>query len=418
MNARKTSKTALVLAGGGLTGAVYEIGALRAIDDLLVDRTVSDFDIYVGTSAGAFISAFLANGVSPEDMLEIIEGSNVNIPPLMREHLFGVNYRDLISWGISIPKNILSTWLHYFRNYNDITALNLLWSFLGVLPAGIYDSQILESYVQTTLSCLDCQDDFRGLVHDLYIIATALESGERVVFGRDYRDDVPISLAVAASSALPLVYKPVRIDDQEYVDGGLRGNASLDLAIESGAELIVCINPLVPFDYGHGGSQYADVISNRLGEMGIQAIANQTLRISSHASLHYHIKQLRRAHPQVDIILIEPKAEDYHMFSYNIMNYSALLTVAEHGFEAATLDLAEDYPLYKEALARHGIPITRRLVIREIEEIQKSKYDPNVIRRVLEARSPGCGRQNRDSPICQLTRSLAKLELTLDSLGT
>ena len=38
------SKTALVLAGGGLTGAVYEIGALRAIDDLLINRSVSEFD--------------------------------------------------------------------------------------------------------------------------------------------------------------------------------------------------------------------------------------------------------------------------------------------------------------------------------------------------------------------------------------
>ena len=217
-----------------------------------------------------------------------------------------------------------------------------------------------------------------------------------------------------ASSAMPLVYKPVRIGDEEFVDGGLRGNASLDLAIESGAQLIVCINPLVPFNYGKEGAQYPDSISNQLGEMGIQAIANQTLRISSHASLHYHIKQLKRAHPNVDIILIEPKPDDHHMFSYNIMHYSALLTVAEHGFEAATLGLAEDYPIYKAALARHGIPITRRLVIQEIEEIQKSNYESDVIRRVLEARSPGCGRRNRDTPICQLTRSLAELELALD----
>jgi len=58
-------KMALVLAGGGLTGAVYEIGALRAINDLLTDRTVNDFDIYVGTSAGALVGALLANGITP-----------------------------------------------------------------------------------------------------------------------------------------------------------------------------------------------------------------------------------------------------------------------------------------------------------------------------------------------------------------
>ena len=69
-------KTALVLAGGGLTGAVYEIGTLRAIDDLLVDRTVNDFDIYVGTSAGALVAALLANGLSPETMLQSIAGDS------------------------------------------------------------------------------------------------------------------------------------------------------------------------------------------------------------------------------------------------------------------------------------------------------------------------------------------------------
>ena len=47
---RRRSKTALVLGGGGFTGGVYEIGALRALDLLSVNRTVNQFDVYVGTS--------------------------------------------------------------------------------------------------------------------------------------------------------------------------------------------------------------------------------------------------------------------------------------------------------------------------------------------------------------------------------
>ncbi|NIV32044.1 MAG: patatin family protein, partial [Anaerolineae bacterium] len=82
-----------------------------------------------------------------------------------------------------------------------------------------------------------------------------------------------------------------------------------------------------------------------------------------HAGLHYHIKQLRRLHPDVDIILIEPRPDDYRMFFYNIMRYSARLTVARHGFESVTMDLAEDYLHYKQILARHGVPMSRRLVI-------------------------------------------------------
>ncbi|MBV8445591.1 MAG: patatin-like phospholipase family protein, partial [Candidatus Dormibacteraeota bacterium] len=69
-------KRALVLAGGGITGFTYEIGALRALDDVLVGITVNDFDIYVGTSAGSMVSALLANGVTPTDMALGLEGSN------------------------------------------------------------------------------------------------------------------------------------------------------------------------------------------------------------------------------------------------------------------------------------------------------------------------------------------------------
>src|SRR5216683_6647025 len=69
---KKPSKTALVLGGGGFTGGVYEIGALRALDLLAVNSTVSQFDVYVGTSAGSFIAALVANGVTPEEMMSVV----------------------------------------------------------------------------------------------------------------------------------------------------------------------------------------------------------------------------------------------------------------------------------------------------------------------------------------------------------
>src|SRR4051794_36125324 len=69
----KRSKTALVLGGGGFTGGVYEIGALRALDLLTVNRTVNDFDVYVGTSAGAFVASMTSNGVTPEEMMRVVD---------------------------------------------------------------------------------------------------------------------------------------------------------------------------------------------------------------------------------------------------------------------------------------------------------------------------------------------------------
>src|ERR1044072_5309791 len=70
---KKRSKTALVLGGGGFTGGVYEIGALRALDLLTVNRTVNDFDVYVGTSTGAFVGAMMANGGRPEEMMRVLD---------------------------------------------------------------------------------------------------------------------------------------------------------------------------------------------------------------------------------------------------------------------------------------------------------------------------------------------------------
>src|SRR5438067_4449722 len=68
----RRSKTALVLGGGGFTGGVYEIGALRALDLLSVNRTVNEFDVYVGTSAGSFVASMVANGVTPEEMMRVV----------------------------------------------------------------------------------------------------------------------------------------------------------------------------------------------------------------------------------------------------------------------------------------------------------------------------------------------------------
>jgi NTE family protein len=410
-------KVALVLAGGGLTGAVYEIGALRAIDDLLVDRTVNDFDIYVGTSAGALVASALANGISPDEMLQAFDGSHPEMQPLKRRNVLDFDNGEFLRRLRRLPRTLWAAGSHYLRHLDDMTLFDVLWSLSEALPAGLYDGMALESYVRRALTTLGRSNRFDDLPRDLYIIATDLDTGERAVFGPGMGSDVPISLAVAASSALPVLYKPVRIGAGEYVDGSLRGNASLDLAIEQGASLVLCINPLAPYDNSaRDAIPFLGADGGYLSEKGAQAIANQATRITFHAQLSYHIKQLRRQHPEVDIISIEPRARDPQMSFYNIMRYSARLAIARHGFESVTLDLAEDYARYKSILARHGIPLSRRLVISELAQIEASGHDPQVIRRVLEARMPSCNRRRRDTPACRLSRALAELDLALETM--
>lgn len=416
-----SGKTALVLAGGGLTGAVYEIGALRAMDDLLIEASVNDFDIYVGTSAGALVSSLLANGLSPDEMLKALAGSHPEIPPLELGDLIHFNPLDWLRWGAQLPQTAIGAWSHYVRNSHDMSLVDVLLSMSEALPSGMYDNLALERYMRLNLKSHGKSNHFKDLDNELYIIATDLDTGQRAIFSRDNDPAVPISYAIAASTAIPVFYKPVRIHNHDYIDGGIRGNASLDVAIEHGATLIVCINPMVPYDNSDRKSiPFLGADGGFLSEKGINAIASQVTRIQTHASLHYHIKQLRKTHPEVDIILIEPDRKDYQMAFYNIMRYSARMIVARHGFETVTLKLAEDYAHYSNLLQRHGIPITRRIVLEELEEIHRSDSDPVVIRRVLEARrrQPNQRRMTaaNGQPIGHLHGALNELEAALAAL--
>src|ERR1700731_2382135 len=107
-NRRRRSKTALVLGGGGFTGGVYELGALGALDRLTVNRTVNQFDVYVGTSAGAFVAAAVANGVTPEEMMRVIvQQVPTPFPDARVNSLLKPNYAEFVAKGLLLPWNVL-----------------------------------------------------------------------------------------------------------------------------------------------------------------------------------------------------------------------------------------------------------------------------------------------------------------------
>ncbi len=412
----KISKTALVLAGGGLTGAVYEVGALQAIDDILIDRTVKDFDIYIGTSSGALVSAFIANGVSPETLLKILDGSHPLASALDRRLIFKINWKEYARWIATFPRALLKEWFQYIRNLRDSSFLDMVWSLSEAIPTGLYDGSALERLVRQGLSRLGCSNDFRDLGTELYLIATDLITGERAIFGMEYNEST-ISQAVAASSAMPFLYRRMQINGRDYVDGGLRGSASIDLAIERGANLVVVINPMVSFDHSTDHQKVSDKDhQGYVGDGGVQSLANRVIRIALHSGLQYHIKQVRRAYPHVDIILIEPSPEESHMFTQNIMRYSARTHVANHGYESVTIHLAQDFTGIQKILKRHGIPISRRLAKEELDIIINSGHDPRVIQRVLEDRSHDSSHSRHDGPLSQLEKTLAELDLILDHM--
>ena len=244
----RTSRTALVLGGGGFTGGVYEVGALRALDLLSVNRTVNQFDVYVGTSAGSFVASAVANGVTPEEMMQVIvERDNASFPDATAGSLLRPNYVEILTKAMLFPWRVAHLARTLARDPGQLTAVDLVVGLGSWLPSGLYSGAGLERYVRSILTADGRTNDFRGMERELYLVATDLDTCERIVLGGEGWDDVPISTAVSASSALPMIYKPVKIKDRELVDGGIMSTTNLDIAVEAGAKFIVVVNPLVPY---------------------------------------------------------------------------------------------------------------------------------------------------------------------------
>jgi predicted acylesterase/phospholipase RssA len=383
----KRSKSALVLGGGGFTGGVYEIGALRALDLLSVNRTVNQFDVYVGTSAGAFVAAAVANGVTPEEMMRVIvQQVPTPFPDARVSSLLRPNYAEFVTKGLLLPLRLVSLVRSLIRDLGEVSAVDIAVGLAEALPSGLYSGEGIERYVRTILSDPDRTDDFRLLPGELYLAATDLDTCERIVFGAEGWDDVPISKAVSASTALPMIYKPVKIKDRELIDGGILSTTNLDIAVEAGAKFIVVVNPLVPFvnDFDQPIPTTTGSRARRISEMGFPQIGYQSFKLLAYQRLHELARRWEERYPGVDIILIEPEPNDELMFQTSIMNYSSRVDIARHGFQSVTIKLAQDYPRFKRICARHGIDISATRVRKVVKHFEAEREKTRAWRKILE----------------------------------
>ncbi len=394
---RRPSKTALVLGGGGFTGGVYEIGALRALDLLSVNRTVNEFDVYVGTSAGSFVASLVANGVTPEEMMRVVNNqSGATFADMDSGTLLRPNFLEFFRKGAELPFRAVGLARRLAGQIGETSIVDLVLALAQWLPSGLYSGHGIEEYLAGVLNVPGRTDDFRQLAPDLFLVATDLDSCERIVFGAEGFDDVPISTAVRASTALPMLYKPVRVGDRDLIDGGVVSTTNIDIAVDAGAKLVIVVNPLVPYlnDFSERVATVTGSRVKRVSDMGFPQIGYQTFKLLAHQRLHERMKQWKTDYPDVDFIVIEPESNDQLMFETSVMDFASRVDIARHGFQSVTLKLASEYDDLRAVCARHGLELSPTRVRKVIKHFSAEKETTRAWRKILEQTTGALLRQS------------------------
>jgi predicted acylesterase/phospholipase RssA len=333
---RPSRRVGLALAGGGVIGGMFEVGAITALEERLDGH--GRFDVYVGCSAGAVVASFLANGVAASEMFRVVD-HDLDDPLNFRRnavyasdsfrHAAGRFGRLVWAIGKSAVKGLRGS------------VPDMLAHVERDLPAGFFNLQALERFMREAFEKRGLRNSFAELERTLLIPAIDLDRAQRVVFGRDDElREVSISTAVAASSAIPGFFEPYTIGGRDYVDGGVGFSGHADLAAEAGARLVVVVNPLVP---------NVEKSMVQLRNRGLYSIMEQAGRIYSQNLLQLGLTTLRIKYPRTEFFLIQPTQAKTPLFGPSM------------GFEASRKALRFGYESTKEWLAAQGAALVRRL---------------------------------------------------------
>jgi NTE family protein len=414
---RKRNPTvALVLAGGAVSGGAFKVGGLKALDDYLVGRKITDLDLYVGLSAGSILAVSLAGGITPDEMLKVLEGTSGRFKQLAPGHFYNPNVReflerparfffDLFSYvpGVArdflqglpeLPAALAPSARAFLREPSYTRAEEVMMALmdhvsparevpalLSHIPTGFFDNSSLERWLRKNLERTRLPNDFQGFEakrnRRLYIAACDLDTAERVVFGADENCEATISQAVQASTALPIFYRPARINGVDYVDGGVRHTANIDVAVEKGADLVICYNPFRPFlnriDDEDGASRYF-AGGRYLSDHGLFVVLNQVFRTLLHSRLKLGLQRyLADDRFQGDIVLLEPRERDADFFGINPVAFWRRAEAIRHGFESVRTTVEQNFDQLDAVFRRYGLELDRVPARRKAEKLRNTR---------------------------------------------
>lgn len=350
----------LALAGGAAQGAIYEIGALRALDEALDGFDMGQVQSYVGVSAGGFLAACLANDLSTAQMCRAIVKQEPGEHPFVPENFFQPAVREIRGRLAKAPA-LLTNALKRYITRREKRLMDALTGVGQALPVGLFNNEPMRDYVEKIFDRKGRTDDFRQLRRQLAIVTTDIEAGEAVIWGQPGRDHIPISKAVQATTALPGLYPPVEIDGRSYVDGILRKTMHASVALDAGAELVFCINPVVPVDTREAVRRQ-ELESGHLVRQGLPSVLSQTVRTLIHSRMRMGLRIYDDRYPKSSVVLIEPRRDDHEVFFSNIFSFSSRRTVCERAYQATRGHLRERFDELSETLGQHGLALNRQIL--------------------------------------------------------
>ena len=363
-------KIGLALAGGVLEGGFYEVGVLCALQDAIQGLDFTRADVYVGVSSGAVIASLLANGIPPRTLSRAIlsrAGPGLDLDPNL---LFTPAFGEYVRRAARVP-GMVGQWVRRrIRNPLDMSVFGSLLEFGALAPVGIFDSAPMERYLAGVFSTGGRTNDFRRLRGKLRIVAVRLDTSELVTFGGPGQDHVPISRAVQASIALPGFYCPVEIDGEAYIDGVARRTLNASAALDEGADLLFCVNPIVPVDvhakedlaHGKGPPNGNERKAKSLTDYGLPAVLSQTFRTAIHSRMGTGFRSYAHTYPDADVILVEPELSDHRMFFSNIFSVTNRHDVCEHAYASTLAYLREHADELAEKLEPRGMSLRREVL--------------------------------------------------------
>ncbi len=348
-------KTAICLTGGGVTGGLYQLGALSALETVV---DLPPFDIIVGTSSGASVAAAIAGGLPVPRLYRALLDPADNYFPLERSHVLNLDvgeWRRTIESGMSAIRHGLATLVARSPAPMPADIWEQFDRLFDALPAGLLSLDRYEHFLADFFLRRRVPNSFRSLQRQLLITATDLDGGDIVLFGSADHDHVPVSLACAASMALPLFFSPVRIGERYYVDGSVAPTTEIDIAVAQGAELILVLNPNVPIRVsalpdgvptGHG-------IRSSLRDKGLMWVYNQAMRTSIHARLTEAAARVN-SEGKAHVLLLEPEPDVAVRFVNNAASPQARREIMHASHRASRARFRAWTQANADLLASHG----------------------------------------------------------------